>query len=82
MLPYASILGVAAALGRNLTFTETLWFNYFAAKTWSVHSGLTFTQGDVHHDIFKWSSKSVRDIMYLCPQGGCREINGYPRDCS
>ncbi|KAG4908090.1 hypothetical protein JHK82_056740 [Glycine max] len=29
-----------------------------------------------------WSSKSVRDFMYLCPQGGCREINGYPGDCS
>ncbi|TKY51576.1 Serotransferrin protein [Spatholobus suberectus] len=29
-----------------------------------------------------WSTKSVRDFMYLCPQGGCREINGYPGDCS
>ncbi|KAJ4720814.1 Transferrin family [Melia azedarach] len=29
-----------------------------------------------------WSSKSVRDFMYLCPQGGCREINGYPGSCS
>ncbi|KAL2324795.1 hypothetical protein Fmac_023853 [Flemingia macrophylla] len=29
-----------------------------------------------------WSTKSARDFMYLCPQGGCREINGYPGDCS
>ncbi|OVA10158.1 Transferrin family [Macleaya cordata] len=29
-----------------------------------------------------WSTKSIRDFMYLCPQGGCREINGYPGDCS
>ncbi|KAI3983577.1 hypothetical protein MKX01_000589 [Papaver californicum] len=29
-----------------------------------------------------WSTKSVSDFMYLCPQGGCREINGYPGDCS
>ncbi|RDX72465.1 Serotransferrin, partial [Mucuna pruriens] len=29
-----------------------------------------------------WSTKSVRDFMYLCPQGGCREINGYPGYCS
>ncbi|KAK7379771.1 hypothetical protein VNO78_34290 [Psophocarpus tetragonolobus] len=29
-----------------------------------------------------WSTKSVRDFMYLCPQGGCREINGYPGDCT
>ncbi|KAG9445554.1 hypothetical protein H6P81_011682 [Aristolochia fimbriata] len=28
-----------------------------------------------------WSTKSVREFMYLCPQGGCREINGYPGDC-
>ncbi|XP_030548886.1 ovotransferrin-like [Rhodamnia argentea] len=29
-----------------------------------------------------WSKRSVRDFMYLCPQGGCREINGYPGACS
>ncbi|XVE68930.1 hypothetical protein DITRI_Ditri09bG0109500 [Diplodiscus trichospermus] len=29
-----------------------------------------------------WSSESVRDFMYLCPDGGCREINGYPGSCS
>ncbi|XP_028107870.1 melanotransferrin-like [Camellia sinensis] len=29
-----------------------------------------------------WSTKSVRGFMYLCPQGGCREINGYPGSCS
>ncbi|XP_041023385.1 inhibitor of carbonic anhydrase-like isoform X2 [Juglans microcarpa x Juglans regia] len=29
-----------------------------------------------------WSNKSIRDFMYLCPQGGCREINGYPGACS
>ncbi|GMI78787.1 hypothetical protein HRI_001548000 [Hibiscus trionum] len=29
-----------------------------------------------------WSTKSVRDFMYLCPQGGCREINDYPGSCS
>ncbi|XP_048232040.1 lactotransferrin isoform X3 [Ricinus communis] len=29
-----------------------------------------------------WSKKSVRDFMYLCPKGGCREINGYPGSCS
>ncbi|KAJ0100925.1 hypothetical protein Patl1_06130 [Pistacia atlantica] len=29
-----------------------------------------------------WATKSVRDFMYLCPQGGCREINGYPGSCS
>ncbi|KAJ7970433.1 Transferrin [Quillaja saponaria] len=29
-----------------------------------------------------WSTKSIMDFMYLCPQGGCREINGYPGDCS
>ncbi|KAJ4978587.1 hypothetical protein NE237_009367 [Protea cynaroides] len=29
-----------------------------------------------------WSTKSIRDFMYLCPQGGCREINGYPGSCS
>ncbi|XVF83254.1 hypothetical protein PTKIN_Ptkin16aG0120400 [Pterospermum kingtungense] len=29
-----------------------------------------------------WSSKSVRDFMYLCPEGGCREINDYPGSCS
>ncbi|KAG5028417.1 hypothetical protein JHK87_011931 [Glycine soja] len=33
MLPYASIPEAAAALGRNLTFAETLWFNYSAAKS-------------------------------------------------
>ncbi|KAK9168873.1 hypothetical protein Syun_001013 [Stephania yunnanensis] len=29
-----------------------------------------------------WSTKSISDFMYLCPQGGCREINGYPGACS
>ncbi|KAI3921677.1 hypothetical protein MKW92_049166 [Papaver armeniacum] len=29
-----------------------------------------------------WSTKSLSDFMYLCPQGGCKEINGYPGDCS
>ncbi|TXG49554.1 hypothetical protein EZV62_025429 [Acer yangbiense] len=29
-----------------------------------------------------WSTKSIRDFMYLCPQGGCREINGYSGSCS
>ncbi|XP_030473022.2 uncharacterized protein LOC115690710 [Syzygium oleosum] len=29
-----------------------------------------------------WSKRSVRDFMYLCPQGSCREINGYPGECS
>ncbi|KAK9124288.1 hypothetical protein Sjap_013890 [Stephania japonica] len=29
-----------------------------------------------------WSTKSISDFMYLCPQGGCREINGYPGTCS
>ncbi|XP_057979567.1 uncharacterized protein LOC131165634 isoform X2 [Malania oleifera] len=29
-----------------------------------------------------WSTKSLRDFMYLCPKGGCREINGYPGTCS
>ncbi|XP_026424995.1 serotransferrin-like [Papaver somniferum] len=29
-----------------------------------------------------WSTKSMSDFMYLCLQGGCREINGYPGDCS
>ncbi|WVZ25128.1 hypothetical protein V8G54_003672, partial [Vigna mungo] len=33
MLPYASVLEVEVALGRNLTFAETLWFNYSAAKS-------------------------------------------------
>ncbi|KAG4915298.1 hypothetical protein JHK87_052855 [Glycine soja] len=33
MLPYASIPKAAAALGRNLTFMETLWFNYSATKS-------------------------------------------------
>ena len=33
MLPYASIPEAVAALGRNLTFAETLWFNYSAAKS-------------------------------------------------
>ena len=33
MLPYASISAVEAALGRNLTFAETLWFNYSATKS-------------------------------------------------
>eukprot|EP01018_Ginkgo_biloba_P030994 Gb_22454 [translate_table: standard] len=28
-----------------------------------------------------WSTKSVSDFMYLCPQGGCRPINDYPGDC-
>lgn len=28
-----------------------------------------------------WSRKSIKEFMYLCPQGGCREINGYPGDC-
>ncbi|XWS07939.1 hypothetical protein CRYUN_Cryun41cG0034300 [Craigia yunnanensis] len=29
-----------------------------------------------------WSSKSVTDFMYLCPEGGCREIDDYPGSCS
>ncbi|XP_043699546.1 serotransferrin-like [Telopea speciosissima] len=29
-----------------------------------------------------WSTKSIRDFMYLCPQDGCQEINGYPGSCS
>nr|APF46995.1 4alpha-methyl oxidase 1 [Tripterygium wilfordii] len=33
MLPYATIDDAAAALGRNLTFAETLWFNYSAQKS-------------------------------------------------
>lgn len=33
MLPYASVPEVEAALGRNLTFAETLWFNYSATKS-------------------------------------------------
>ncbi|KAI9085505.1 hypothetical protein K1719_032572 [Acacia pycnantha] len=33
MLPYYSLPEAQAALGRNLTFAETLWFNYFATKS-------------------------------------------------
>ncbi|KAH1132923.1 hypothetical protein AAZX31_05G051400 [Glycine max] len=33
MLPYGSIPEAAAALGRNLTSAETLWFNYSASKS-------------------------------------------------
>ncbi|KAF5734441.1 methylsterol monooxygenase 1-1-like [Tripterygium wilfordii] len=33
MLPYATIDDAAAALGRNLTFAEKLWFNYSAQKS-------------------------------------------------
>lgn len=33
MLPYATIEDAAAALGRNLTFAETLWYNYSANKS-------------------------------------------------
>jgi len=28
-----------------------------------------------------WSTKSISDFMYLCPQGGCRPINNNPGDC-
>ncbi|KAK1309354.1 hypothetical protein QJS10_CPA09g02083 [Acorus calamus] len=28
-----------------------------------------------------WSTKLANEFMYLCPKGGCREINGYPGDC-
>ncbi|KAH9288482.1 hypothetical protein KI387_032599 [Taxus chinensis] len=28
-----------------------------------------------------WSTMSVADFMYLCPEGGCRVINGFPGDC-
>lgn len=28
-----------------------------------------------------WSTKSILDFMYLCPEGGCRSINNYPGDC-
>ncbi|CAL1375599.1 unnamed protein product [Linum trigynum] len=33
MLPYNSIEAAAAHLGRNLTYAETLWFNYSADKS-------------------------------------------------
>ncbi|PKI56162.1 hypothetical protein CRG98_023430 [Punica granatum] len=33
MLPYGSIGEAEAALGRGLTFAETLWFNYSATKS-------------------------------------------------
>lgn len=33
MLPYQTIEEAASALGRNLTFAETLWFNYSASKS-------------------------------------------------
>ncbi|KAJ6426718.1 hypothetical protein OIU84_022332 [Salix udensis] len=33
MLPYATLDEAAAALGRNLTVAETLWFNYSANKS-------------------------------------------------
>ncbi|KAJ9173476.1 hypothetical protein P3X46_016600 [Hevea brasiliensis] len=33
MLPYRSLDEAAATLGRNLTFAETLWFNYSANKS-------------------------------------------------
>ncbi|KAK7330696.1 hypothetical protein VNO77_24894 [Canavalia gladiata] len=33
MLPYHSLEEAVAALGRNLTFAETLWFNYSATKS-------------------------------------------------
>lgn len=33
MLPYQTINEAALALGRNLTFAETLWFNYSARKS-------------------------------------------------
>ncbi|XP_028762737.1 methylsterol monooxygenase 1-1 [Neltuma alba] len=33
MLPYQSLQEAEAALGRNLTFSETLWFNYSARKS-------------------------------------------------
>ena len=33
MLPYNTIHDAAAALGRNLTYAETLWFNYSARKS-------------------------------------------------
>ncbi|KAJ6701594.1 STEROL DESATURASE [Salix koriyanagi] len=34
MLPYATLDEAAAALGRNLTVAETLWFNYSANNLW------------------------------------------------
>lgn len=33
MLPFASLDDAAAALGRNLSFSETVWFNYSANKS-------------------------------------------------
>ncbi|KAH0973888.1 hypothetical protein GBA52_015787 [Prunus armeniaca] len=33
MLPYQTLEEAASALGRNLTFAETLWFNYSASKS-------------------------------------------------
>ncbi|WVY90314.1 hypothetical protein V8G54_035828 [Vigna mungo] len=33
MLPYASVSEVEVALGRNLPFAETLWFNYSVTKS-------------------------------------------------
>ncbi|KAH7514086.1 hypothetical protein FEM48_Zijuj11G0051200 [Ziziphus jujuba var. spinosa] len=33
MLPYQSLAEATSALGRNLTFAETLWFNYSARKS-------------------------------------------------
>ncbi|KAK9283975.1 hypothetical protein L1049_012233 [Liquidambar formosana] len=43
-------------------------------------TALLYSMEGLHNQ--SWSSKSVRDFMYLCPQGGCREINGYPGACS
>ena len=33
MLPYATLGEAAMALGRNLTFAETLWYNYSVKKS-------------------------------------------------
>jgi 4,4-dimethyl-9beta,19-cyclopropylsterol-4alpha-methyl oxidase len=33
MLPYQTLEEAAAAVGRNLTYAETLWFNYSADKS-------------------------------------------------
>ncbi|KAI3849816.1 hypothetical protein MKW98_026730 [Papaver atlanticum] len=42
-------------------------------------TALLFSKDGPNHQT--WSTKSISDFMYLCPQGGCREINGYPGDC-
>ncbi|KAI5428978.1 methylsterol monooxygenase 1-2 [Lathyrus oleraceus] len=70
MIPYHTLEESKDALGRNLTFAETVWFNYSAKKSdFVLHC---------HNTLFLCLFYSIAPIPFaLIELSGCKKLNKY-----